>query len=124
VVREKEAAEKRKANSENVVAEQIDKGRATTAERDALLARIAATSDYGALKDCNLVVEAVFEDRKIKASAIAAAEAAIGEGAVFGSNTSSLPITSLAEMSRRPGNFIGIHFFSPVERMMLVEIIV
>src|SRR5262249_41041727 len=77
-----------------------------------------------ALKDCNLVVEAVFEDRKIKAGAIAAAEAAIGEGAVFGSNTSSLPITSLAEMSRRPGNFIGIHFFSPVERMMLVEIIV
>src|SRR6516164_4433325 len=70
-----------------------------------------------------LVVEAVFEDRKIKTVATAAAEAAIGEGAVFGSNTSTLPITSLAEMSKRPGNFIGIHFFSPVERMMLVEII-
>ena len=121
--RDQEAADKGKAHSEKLVAEQIDKGRATTAERDALLARIAATSDYGALKDCNLVVEAVFEDRKIKAGAIAAAEVAIGEGAVFGSNTSTLPITSLAEMSRRPGNFIGIHFFSPVERMMLVEVI-
>src|SRR5262245_27999390 len=121
--RDQEAADKGKAHSEKLVAEQIDKGRATRAERDALLARIAATSDYGALKDCNLVVEAVFEDREIKAGAIAAAEAAIGEGAVFGSNTSTLPITSLAEMSRRSGNFIGIHFFSPVERMMLVEVI-
>ena len=91
--RDQEAADKGKAHSKKLVAEQIDKGRATTAERDALLARIAATSDYGALKVCNLVVEAVFEDRKIKAGAIAAAEVAIGEGAVFGSNTSTLPIT-------------------------------
>src|SRR5262249_38627990 len=121
--RDQEAADNGKAHSAKLMAEQIDRGRATTAERDALLARITATLDYGALRDCNFVVEAVFEDRKIKAGAIAAAEAAIGEGAVFGSNTSTLPITSLAEMSKRPGNFIGIHFFSPVERMMLVEII-
>ena len=121
--RDQEAADKGKAHSAKLMAEQIDRGFATMAERDALLARIRATSDYGALRDCNLVVEAVFEDRKVKAGAIAAAEAAIGEGAVFGSNTSTLPISSLAEMSKRPGNFIGIHFFSSVERMMLVEII-
>src|SRR6266478_4154409 len=123
--RDQEAADKGKAHSAKLIAKQIDRGLATIAERDALLARIRATSDYGALRDCNcnLVVEAVFEDRKVKAGAIAAAEAAIGEGAIFGSNTSTLPISSLAEISKRPGNFIGIHFFSPVERMMLVEII-
>jgi 3-hydroxyacyl-CoA dehydrogenase/enoyl-CoA hydratase/3-hydroxybutyryl-CoA epimerase len=121
--RDQEAADKGKAHSAKLMAKQIDRRLATMAERDALLARIRATSDYGALRDCNLVVEAVFEDRKVKAGAIVAAEAAIGEGAVFGSNTSTLPISSLAEMSKRPGNFIGIHFFSPVERMMLVEII-
>ena len=103
--------------------DQVDRGRATAAERDALLARITPTPDYGALEDCDLVVEAVFEDRKVKADALAKAEAAIGEGTIFGSNTSTLPITSLAAMAQRPANFIGIHFFSPVERMMLVEII-
>src|SRR5262244_1052387 len=79
--RGQEAADKGKAHSAKLMAQQIESGRATTTERDALLARITATSDYGALKDCNLVVEAVFEDRKVKAGAIAAAEAAIGEGA-------------------------------------------
>ena len=121
--RDQDAADKGKAHSAKLMAEQVDRGRATAAERDALLARIAATPDYGALKGCDLVVEAVFEDRKVKAEAIAKAEAVIGEGTIFGSNTSTLPITSLAEMSKRPANFIGIHFFSPVERMMLVEII-
>ena len=121
--RDQEAADKGKAHSAKLMTEQVDRGRATAAERDALLARIAATPDYGALKGCDLVVEAVFEDRKVKAEAIAKAEAVIGEGTIFGSNTSTLPITSLAEMSKRPANFIGIHFFSPVERMMLVEII-
>src|SRR5262249_60364527 len=103
--RDQEAADNGKAHSAKLMAGQIDRGRATTAERDALLARITATLDYGALRDCNFVVEAVFEDRKIKAAAIAAAEAAIGEGAVFGSNTSTLPITSLAKRSERPGKF-------------------
>jgi 3-hydroxyacyl-CoA dehydrogenase / enoyl-CoA hydratase / 3-hydroxybutyryl-CoA epimerase len=121
--RDQEAADKGKSYSAKLMTEQVDRGRATTAERDVLLARITPTPDYGALEACDLVVEAVFEDRKVKAEAVAKAEAAIGEGTTFGSNTSTLPITSLAEMSKRPANFIGIHFFSPVERMMLVEII-
>jgi 3-hydroxyacyl-CoA dehydrogenase / enoyl-CoA hydratase / 3-hydroxybutyryl-CoA epimerase len=121
--RDQEAADKGKAHSAKLMADQMAKGRATAADRDALLARITPTADYGALKSCDLVIEAVFEDRKVKADAIAKAEAAIGEGITFGSNTSTLPITSLAEMSKRPANVVGIHFFSPVERMMLVEII-
>jgi 3-hydroxyacyl-CoA dehydrogenase / enoyl-CoA hydratase / 3-hydroxybutyryl-CoA epimerase len=121
--RDQEAADKGKAHSAKLMADQVAKGRATAADRDTLLARITPTTDYGALKTCDLVIEAVFEDRKVKAEAIAKAEAAIGEGITFGSNTSTLPITSLAEMSKRPPNVVGIHFFSPVERMMLVEII-
>ena len=121
--RDQESADKGKTHSAKLMTEQVNRGRATAAERDAVLARITATPDYGALKNCDLVIEAVFEDRKIKAEAIAKAETVIGEGSIFGSNTSTLPITSLAEASKRPADFIGIHFFSPVERMMLVEII-
>jgi 3-hydroxyacyl-CoA dehydrogenase/enoyl-CoA hydratase/3-hydroxybutyryl-CoA epimerase len=121
--RDQESADKGKAHSHKLMSGQINRGRATSAEREALLARIAPTSDYGALKDCDLVIEAVFEDRKVKAEAIAKAEAAIGATVIFGSNTSTLPISSLAEDSKRPTQFIGVHFFSPVERMMLVEII-
>jgi 3-hydroxyacyl-CoA dehydrogenase/enoyl-CoA hydratase/3-hydroxybutyryl-CoA epimerase len=123
VDRDQAAADNGKAHSAKLMNDQVDKGRSTAANRDALLARISPTSDYGALSDCELVVEAVFEDRKVKADAIAKAEAAIGEGAIFGSNTSTLPISSLAETAKRPANVIGVHFFSPVERMMLVEII-
>ncbi len=121
--RDQESADKGKAHSQKLITDQVNRGRATTAEREALLARITATADYGALKDCDLVIEAVFEDRNVKAEAIAKAEAVLGDGAVFGSNTSTLPITSLAEESKRPDRFIGVHFFSPVERMMLVEVI-
>jgi 3-hydroxyacyl-CoA dehydrogenase/enoyl-CoA hydratase/3-hydroxybutyryl-CoA epimerase len=121
--RDQETAEKGKAHSHKLITGQINRGRATTAERDALLARITATADYGALKDCALVIEAVFEDRAVKAEAIAKAEAALGDNAIFGSNTSTLPISSLADSSTRPAQFIGVHFFSPVERMMLVEVI-
>jgi 3-hydroxyacyl-CoA dehydrogenase / enoyl-CoA hydratase / 3-hydroxybutyryl-CoA epimerase len=121
--RDQESADKGKAHSHKLMSEQVNRGRATAAEREALLARITPTADYGALKDCDLVVEAVFEDRKVKAETIAKAEAAIREGVIFGSNTSTLPITSLAQDSKRPAQFIGVHFFSPVERMMLVEII-
>jgi 3-hydroxyacyl-CoA dehydrogenase / enoyl-CoA hydratase / 3-hydroxybutyryl-CoA epimerase len=121
--RDEASAEKGKAHSEKLMDEQVKRGRATAAERDALLARIAPAADYGALKDCDLVIEAVFEDRKVKAEAIAKAEAVIGEGVIFGSNTSTLPISSLAESSARPDKFVGVHFFSPVERMMLVEVI-
>ena len=123
VDRDQASADKGKAHSERLISEQVNRGRVSAAERDALLARIAPTPDYGALKDCDLVIEAVFEAREVKAEAIAKAEAVIGEGTIFGSNTSTLPITSLAEMSKRPESFIGVHFFSPVDRMMLVEVI-
>lgn len=120
--RDQESADKGKALSHKLMTEQISKGRANTAARDALLARITATPDYDALKGCDLVIEAVPEDRKIKADATAKAQAVV-PGAVFGSNTSTLPISSLAETAKDPAKFIGIHFFSPVEKMMLVEII-
>jgi 3-hydroxyacyl-CoA dehydrogenase/enoyl-CoA hydratase/3-hydroxybutyryl-CoA epimerase len=121
--RDQESADKGKAHSQKLITDQVNKGRAKAADRDALLAHITPTADYDMLKDCDLVIEAVFEDRKVKAETMAKAEAAIGDTIVFGSNTSTLPITSLAEASKRPPNVIGIHFFSPVERMMLVEVI-
>jgi 3-hydroxyacyl-CoA dehydrogenase/enoyl-CoA hydratase/3-hydroxybutyryl-CoA epimerase len=122
--RDQESADKGKAISQKLISEQVNKGRATAADRDALLARITATPDYGALKDCDLVIEAVFEDRAVKSETYAKAQAAMGDKVIFGSNTSTLPITSLAADFKDPSRFIGIHFFSPVERMMLVEIIV
>jgi 3-hydroxyacyl-CoA dehydrogenase/enoyl-CoA hydratase/3-hydroxybutyryl-CoA epimerase len=121
--RDPESAEKGKAHSRALMDEQVKRGRAGAAERDALLARIAPTADYVALKDCDLVIEAVFEDRKVKEEVIGRAPNVIGEQAIFGSNTSTLPITSLAAAFKDRSRFIGIHFFSPVERMNLVEII-
>ena len=123
VDRDVEAAEKGKAYSHKLVTDQITKGRAKTADRDALLGRIKASADYADLKGCDLIVEAVFADPKVKAEVIAKVEAVVGPKTIFGSNTSTLPITGLAEHSERPKNFIGIHFFSPVEKMLLVEII-
>lgn len=123
VDRDLEAAEKGKAYSHKLVSDQIMKGRAKTADRDALLGRITASADYADLKGCDLIVEAVFEDPKVKAEVIAKVEAVVGPKTIFGSNTSTLPITGLASHSERPKNFIGIHFFSPVEKMLLVEII-
>ncbi len=121
--RDPETAEKGKAHSQKLMTDQVNRGRATAAERDALLARIHPTADYVALKDCDLVVEAVFEDRKIKEEVISRAQNVLGDNAIFGSNTSTLPISSLAAAFKDRMRFIGIHFFSPVERMMLVEII-
>jgi 3-hydroxyacyl-CoA dehydrogenase / enoyl-CoA hydratase / 3-hydroxybutyryl-CoA epimerase len=118
-----EAAEKGKAYSHKLVSGQIMKGRAKTADRDALLARITPSADYASLADCDLIVEAVFEDPKVKAEVIAKVEAVIRPDCVFASNTSTLPITGLAKGSKRPDGFVGIHFFSPVEKMLLVEII-
>jgi len=117
------SADKGKAVSEKLITEQVNRGRASAAERDALLGRITATADYGALKDCDLVIEAVFERRDVKAQTIKKAQDIIGSNVIFGSNTSTLPITSLASDFKDPARFIGIHFFSPVEKMMLVEII-
>jgi len=121
--RDPETAEKGKAHSQKLMTDQINRGRATTAERDALLARITPSADFVELKDCDLVIEAVFEDRKIKEEVISRTQNVLGEEAIFGSNTSTLPITSLAAAFKDRARFIGIHFFSPVERMMLVEII-
>jgi len=122
--RDQASADKGKAHSDKLITDQMRKGRAGADARDALLARITPTADFAALASCDLVIEAVFEDRKVKAETIAKTEAVIGENVMFGSNTSTLPITSLAAESKRPGNFIGVHFFSPVDRMMLVELIV
>ena len=121
--RDQETADKGKAGLHKALSDRVMKGRMKSAERDELLARIAPTADYGALKDCDLVIEAVFEDRKIKSEVIAKIQAVIGDKTIFASNTSTLPITSLASEFKDPARFIGIHFFSPVDRMMLVEII-
>jgi 3-hydroxyacyl-CoA dehydrogenase/enoyl-CoA hydratase/3-hydroxybutyryl-CoA epimerase len=121
--RDQATADKGKAYSQKLMDDQIRRNRATAADRDALLARIKPTADYAELASVDLVIEAVFEDRKVKAETIAKAEAVIGPKVVFGSNTSTLPITSLAGESKRPADFIGVHFFSPVEKMRLVEII-
>ncbi|HET9694492.1 MAG TPA: 3-hydroxyacyl-CoA dehydrogenase NAD-binding domain-containing protein, partial [Steroidobacteraceae bacterium] len=119
-----ELAEKGKAYSAKLLAREVEKGRRTQEQAESVLARIRPTVDYAALEGADLVVEAVFEHRGIKADVTAKAEAVIAKTAVFASNTSTLPITGLAKASKRPRNFIGIHFFSPVEKMPLVEIIV
>src|SRR5258705_825263 len=121
--RDQESADKSKAHAQKVIDEQVAKGRAKAGDRDALLARITPTADYATLGDCDLVIEAVFEDRKVKADTFAKAQQYLRADAIFASNTSTLPITSLAESFKEQGKFVGIHFFSPVEKMMLVEII-
>jgi 3-hydroxyacyl-CoA dehydrogenase / enoyl-CoA hydratase / 3-hydroxybutyryl-CoA epimerase len=123
VDREQESADKGKAYSDKLMSAQIAKGRAKPAEREALLARIKPSADYADLKGCDLVIEAVFEDRAVKAEATKKAQAVVGADVILASNTSTLPITSLAENSLKSEHFIGVHFFSPVEKMMLVEII-
>ena len=123
VDRDQETADKGKAGLHKALSDRVMKGRMKGAERDEWLARISPTADYTELKDCDLVIEAVFEDRKVKSEVIAKIQAVIGEKAIFASNTSTLPISSLASEFKDPARFIGIHFFSPVDRMMLVEII-
>ena len=119
-----EVAERGKAYSRGLLDKAVKKGRSTADQRDALLARITPTTDFAQLSGCDLVIEAVFEDRAIKSDVTKKAEAFIGAGTVFASNTSTLPITGLAEASKRPNQFIGLHFFSPVDKMPLVEIVV
>ncbi|MBB6413651.1 3-hydroxyacyl-CoA dehydrogenase NAD-binding domain-containing protein [Mesorhizobium sangaii] len=121
--RDMESAAKGKAHSDSLVSDQVKKGRAKPEEKDKLLSLITPTADYADLAGCDLVVEAVFEDSAVKKSATEQAEAVLKASAIFASNTSTIPISSLAKNSARPKNFIGIHFFSPVDRMMLVEII-
>lgn len=119
-----EAAEKAKGYTRALLDKRLAQGRTSEAEREATLARIQPTADFADLKGCELVIEAVFEDRAIKAGVTQKAEAVLGPDAVFASNTSTLPITGLARESARPRNFIGLHFFSPVDKMQLVEVIV
>lgn len=121
--RDMEAASKGKSVSEGLVKDSVGKGRLTQDEGAALLARITPSADYADLADVNLVIEAVFEDRDVKKAVIEAVEAVLPEGAIFASNTSTLPISGLAKNSKRPVDFIGVHFFSPVEKMMLTEVI-
>jgi 3-hydroxyacyl-CoA dehydrogenase/enoyl-CoA hydratase/3-hydroxybutyryl-CoA epimerase len=123
VDRDQASADKGKAHAQSVIDDLVKKGRASEKDREATLARITPTADYNAISDCDLVIEAVFEDRKVKAETYAKAQPLLKSGATFASNTSTLPITSLAESFKDQDKFVGIHFFSPVERMMLVEII-
>ena len=121
--RDIEAATKGKTHSEGLVKDSVAKGRMTQEKGEQLLALITPSADYADLKTADFVVEAVFEDRTVKKDVIEAVEAVLSPDAIFASNTSTLPITGLAENSKRPAQFIGVHFFSPVEKMMLTEVI-
>jgi len=118
-----EAADKGKSYAEGLVKKAVSRGKMTQEKGDAILALITPTTDYSLVKGSDLVVEAVFENRDVKAEVTKKAEAELADTAIFGSNTSTLPITGLAKASVRPASFIGIHFFSPVDKMGLVEII-
>ncbi|MDO9291392.1 MAG: 3-hydroxyacyl-CoA dehydrogenase family protein, partial [Hydrogenophaga sp.] len=118
-----EAANKGKANSLKVTQPRVDKGRMSAADQQALLARITPTASTADLRGCDLIIEAVFEHRELKAAVTHESEPMLAEGGFFASNTSTLPISSLAKASARPQTVVGIHFFSPVDKMKLVEII-
>ncbi len=118
-----EAADKGKAYSEKLVAKAIERGRSSQEDGDALLARITPTTDPAAADGAQLVIEAVFEDPQVKAQVMAEIEPHLAPDALLGSNTSTLPITDLAANVSRPADFIGLHFFSPVDKMPLLEII-
>lgn len=119
-----EAAVRGKDYSCRLIGKQLERAQMGATQAEALLARIEPTSDYARLDGAELVIEAVFEDRGIKADVTRKSEAVLAPDALFASNTSTLPITSLAQASSRPANFIGLHFFSPVDKMQLVEVIV
>ena len=117
------AAEKGKAYSTSLLDKKVSRGQLSAEQRDAILARITPSIDDADFAGCDLIIEAVFEDRALKASVTAAAEACALPEALIASNTSTLPITGLASAVRHPEKFIGLHFFSPVDKMPLVEII-
>ena len=118
-----EAADKGKSYTADYMDKGIARKKATPEKKDAVLGLIIATTDYAALKDCDLIVEAVFEDVGVKADVTAKVQAVTGPDCIFATNTSTLPITELAKAANDAEKFIGIHFFSPVDKMMLVEII-
>ncbi|MBO1530116.1 enoyl-CoA hydratase/isomerase family protein [Psychrobacter sp. F1192] len=119
-----EGADRGKSHSVQLLDKAISRGHATEEKKQALLDKIETTVSYADLAGCDLVIEAVFEDMGIKAECTRKSEAVMPETAVYASNTSTLPITELAKASKRPQQFIGLHFFSPVDKMPLVEIIV
>ena len=118
-----EAADRGKGYSERLVAKAVERGRSSQADGDALLARITPTTDPAAAAGAQLVIEAVFEDPAVKAQVMGEIEPQLAPDALLGSNTSTLPITGLAANVTRPADFIGLHFFSPVDKMPLLEII-
>ena len=117
------AAEKGKAHSAALLDKKVARGQLSSEQRDITLARIQPTAQDADLAGCDLIIEAVFEDRELKARVSAAAQQVVGDQALIASNTSTLPITGLARAVADPGKFIGLHFFSPVDKMPLVEII-
>ncbi|MDD9910097.1 MAG: 3-hydroxyacyl-CoA dehydrogenase NAD-binding domain-containing protein [Ahrensia sp.] len=121
--RDQAAADKGKAYSKGLLDKAIQRKHSTPEKKEALLSKINATTSYDTLADCDLIIEAVFEDKGVKREVTELAEAVLGDKAIFASNTSTIPITELAQASKRPQQFVGIHFFSPVDKMMLVEII-
>ena len=121
--RDQDAADRGKGHAEGILDKGIQRRKITEDKKAEVLGRIHATTDLDALKDCDLIVEAVFEDPKVKAEMTQKVEPIIPDTAIFATNTSTLPITELAKASARPQQFIGIHFFSPVDKMLLVEII-
>ena len=122
--RDQPTADKGKAYTAKVQGKLVEKGKTTQDAADGILARITPTDDFALLTGCDMVIEAVFEDTAIKAETTRKAEAVIPASAVYASNTSTLPISQLAQASQRPDQFIGLHFFSPVDRMGLVEVII
>ncbi|WP_375489795.1 3-hydroxyacyl-CoA dehydrogenase NAD-binding domain-containing protein [uncultured Jatrophihabitans sp.] len=118
-----EAAEKGKGYSQKLLEKAVSRGKMEQAKADEVLARITPTADYADLAGCDLIVEAVFEKVSLKHEVFGEAEKVVGDDALLGSNTSTLPITSLAEGVGRKKDFIGLHFFSPVDKMPLLEII-
>ena len=118
-----ENAEKGFSRIKNILHSIVKKGQLSQENAKNVLNKITVTDDYNNLQDCDLIIEAVFEDRDLKGKVTAQAEKIMDRNGIFASNTSTLPISGLAEKSIRPEKFIGIHFFSPVHKMKLVEII-
>ena len=108
---------------QSLLDKRIKNGLISEMKKKEVLSRINCSDDYDTLKECDLIIEAVFEDRKLKGQVTAKAENIMKPDGVFASNTSTIPITKLAKNSMRPDQFIGIHFFFPVHKMKLVEII-